>query len=138
MVQKFIPRGATERKANVKSVVQRKVDPRVVATALDAKPISNKSSRFLDVLEVRQALQSMVRSSGGRPGITSAVERVKIPRIEEDWAKLEELASKLREPGQTESKLSLAQVAAVVLHLALERLPVQVIQEALKSNRAAR
>ena len=45
---------------------------------------------------------------GGRRGISSAAERVKIPRIEEDWVKLEALALKLREPGHGEQKLSLA------------------------------
>jgi len=138
MPAKFVLKGATQRKARVNSAGQRKVDSDLVAKSLGAEPTGKRSARFLDVLEVREALKSMVRSSGGRPGIVMAADRVKIPRIEEDWVKLEELALKLREPGQSEPRLSLAQVAAVVLHLALEKLPEHEIREAQQSKHGGR
>jgi hypothetical protein len=138
MAEKFVLRGSSQRRANVKSAVQREVDPQAVADALGARPGNIRSGAVLDLFEVRTALKSMVRSSGGRPGIGTATDRVKIPKIEEDWVKLEELAKKLRGPGQVGQKLSLAQVAAVVLHLALEKLPERDIEEALCPKRVAR
>jgi len=100
MAEKFVLRGSSQRRANIKSVIQREVDPQAVADALGARPGNIRSSAGLDLFEVRRALKSMVRSSGGRPGIGMATDRVKIPKIEEDWVKLEELVKKLREPGQ--------------------------------------
>ena len=94
-----------------KFVMEPIVETGRLAGALGAKPVSKKSGRNIDIHHVRNTLQSMVKSSGGRPGLAEANGQKKIPKLESDWRRLEELSAQLNVPE--------GQVAATILHLAL-------------------
>jgi len=114
-----------------KFAVEPEVDAEAFAKALGAKPVEPRSDHPLDILAVRHALQTMVRSSGGRPGLAISVDRVKIPKIDEDWIRIKELSASLPKTGPCPS---LGQIAAVVLHLGLEQLSRPDIQKALLAS----
>jgi hypothetical protein len=137
MTNRYRLSGSTLPKARTKAAGLRKIDPAAVGRAVGAVPVGDRSVRP-DLFEVRHALEGMLRSSGGRPGIASADERVKIPRIAGDWVRLQTLASALSASGEVRQRPSPAQVAAVVLHLALERIPEQEIEAALHRKLGSR
>jgi len=106
-----------------------RVDPQAIASAFDAKPAA--STKGFDVFEVREAMSRLLRSSGGRPSLEGSNDQAKIPKIEADWEKLAELALA---SNDLTHKPSIGQMAAVVLHLALERLPLGELQEAVRKE----
>lgn len=87
------------------------------------------SSGVLDLFAVRESMTKLIRSSGGRPSIEGAESQVKIPRIEQDWTVINALASAT---ADLPHKPSPTQVAAILLHLAISRIPKQDIEEALR------
>jgi hypothetical protein len=99
------------------------VDAGDLAKAIGAKAVGKRSDRTIDILEVRHTLQTMVRSSGGRPGIAESKGQKKIPKLEADWDRVEELSNLLN--------VSAGQVAATVLHLGLAQITESEIRSAL-------
>lgn len=105
------------------------LDPADVAKALEAAPTGAKvepSGGPLTLFAVRQELYRRLRSSGGRPGLMSTDKVAKVPVSTKQWARLEELAAALAEPGFTPSA---GQVAHVLLDRALEQLGSDAIQK---------
>jgi len=105
----------------------RKLDPELVEKAFGARPVG--SSAGLDLFTVRESMKRMLQSSGGRPSLEGAISQAKIPKITADWEKLEKLvmvSSDLRH------KPSIGQMAAMVLHLALGRIPEKELKEAAR------
>jgi hypothetical protein len=71
------------------------------------------------IFALRQALYQRLRSTGGRPSLEGAGERKKIPLLEGDWEKLEEVAKAAKTNGVQPTP---AQVASMILHRALQEL----------------
>jgi hypothetical protein len=105
----------------------RKLDPELLEKAFSARPVG--SSEGLDLFAVRAAMEKMLQSSGGRPSLEGAVSQVKIPKITADWEKLEELVML---SSNLKHKPSIGQMAAMVLHLALGRIPEKELKEAAR------
>ncbi|MGA7782475.1 MAG: hypothetical protein WCA85_32845 [Paraburkholderia sp.] len=108
---------------------QERVGPEIVASAFGTKP--SASTKGFDLFEVREAMTRLLRSSGGRPSLVGANSQVKIPKIEADWEKLAQLAMASADLAH---KPSTGQMAAMVLHLALDKLPFGEIQEAVRKE----
>ena len=70
----------------------------------------------LSLYQVRQELVERLRSTGGRPGLTEASRRVKIPLSAAQWKELEAVAAEVAAPGFTPSA---GQIASVLLSLSL-------------------
>jgi hypothetical protein len=104
-----------------------KMDPAAFEKAFDAKPLG--SSEGFDLFAIRDAMDKMLRSTGGRPALDGAVSQAKIPRIAADWEKLEQLLSV---SAGMKHKPSVGQMAAMVLHLALGRIPEDELREAAR------
>lgn len=58
-----------------------------VQTAFKAKPVASVAG--MDLLQVRDLMTQMLRSQGGRPSLVDAQDRVKLPKIADDWAVIE-------------------------------------------------
>ena len=106
---------------------RKKLDAGLIEKAFDTRPAA--SSRGLDLFAVREAMGRMLQSSGGRPALLGADAHVKIPKITSDWALLEKLANG---SNDLRHKPSPAQVAAMVLHLALGRIPQEDLEAATR------
>ncbi len=104
-----------------------KLDAAVFEKAFNAQP--SGSSRGLDLFALREAMGKMLQSTGGRPALIGAQAHVKIPKIASDWALLEKLADG---SNDLKHKPSPAQVAAMVLHLALGRIPAKDLEAATR------
>src|SRR5690348_8561657 len=65
---------------------------------------------------LRQELANRLHSSGGRPALAGTTRRAKIPLSDDEWEKLEELATAIATPGFAPSA---GQVASVLLSLSL-------------------
>ncbi len=107
----------------------KKLDPALVQKAFDARPVG--SSEGMDLFAVREAMERMLQSSGGRPSLAGAMAQVKIPKIPADWEKLEQL---VMVSSDLKHKPSIGQMAAMVLHLALGRIPEKELKEAVRKN----
>ena len=107
---------------------RRLLDPALVEKAFSAK--SAGSSRGLDLFAIRDAMEKMLHSTGGRPALQGVTEQAKIPKISEDWNRLHEIALVA---NHSRHKPSTGQIAAVVLHLALERIPAKDLEEAARA-----
>ncbi|MBY0455827.1 MAG: hypothetical protein K2V38_00665 [Gemmataceae bacterium] len=116
-----------------------KLDVAEVAKALGAKPAGaavEAASGPLTLFAVRQELLRRLQSTGGRPGLGDADKVAKVPVPTAQWARLEELAAALAEPGFSPSA---GQVASVLLGRALELLgpdAVAPLKTALKASAA--
>ena len=98
----------------------RSVDPGVIAKALGAEePVSKKNVHGapISLHALRLALESRVRSTGGRPALEGATKIQKIPLNPEDWSRLEELAADLSRQGVSATA---GQVASVLVHSQLQ------------------
>ena len=97
----------------------RRLDPKTVADALGGEPcpehIGGKPGP-VTLYALRQELLRRRQSSGGRPGIEGTSFRAKVPVGEEDWHRLEAIATALSAQGFTPSA---GQVASVLLSMAL-------------------
>ncbi|MBO0697117.1 MAG: hypothetical protein J2P46_01865 [Zavarzinella sp.] len=119
MALPFRRTSSTVRRIEVTESTVRRIDPAEVAKALGAEPTGDRvpPAGPLSLYALRSELYRRRVSSGGRPGIAGTDQRVKIPVSDQDWAQLEELASKLASTGASPSP---GQVASVLLSLALE------------------
>jgi hypothetical protein len=105
-------------KINNQSRLAPKISPDAVARAFGARAVANTAG--LDVVALRDAIADKLLSHGGRPGIEGATSQIKIPRIDDDWRKLERIA---RTAAATlRHKPSVTQTAALVLHVALSKM----------------
>ena len=77
----------------------------------------------------------MLQSTGGRPALLGAESHVKIPKITSDWALLEKLANR---SNDLRLKPSPAQIAAMILHLALDRIPEKDLEVATRREFAGK
>jgi len=71
----------------------------------------------ITLFALREELIERLQSSGGRPGLSGATRRAKIPLSDQEWLRLEELAAAVASPGFAPSA---GQVASVLLTLSLE------------------
>lgn len=121
--------------------VMAKVDPEVVREALGAEEtgvVVPDVSQPFSLFAIRQRLVDVVRSSGGRPGLTGTTRRQKIPLSDETWERLEVLAHTLQASGISTSA---GQLASVLLQQALEHLQdedLQKLQQAVSQPVPAR
>lgn len=99
------------------SAKARRLDTEFVRQAFNAERVA--STEGLDLFSLREAMTRMLASSGGRPGVEGASAQVKIPRIEADWVKIEQIA---HGASTLAHKPSVTQTAALILHLALSRI----------------
>ena len=92
-----------------------------IAKAFNARAVA--STKGLDFLQIRDLMTQRLQSSGGRPSLVNASERVKVPKLAADWRAIDDIAARL----QTEMtfKPSSAQVAAVMLHWAVSRMSAE-------------
>ena len=104
-----------------------KLDAGVIEKSFNARRAG--SSAGLDLFALREAMGKMLQSTGGRPALTGAQAHVKIPKIAADWALLEKLADS---SNDLKHKPSPAQVAALVLHLALGKIPPKDLEAATR------
>lgn len=107
---------------------RRLLDPALIEKSFSAKAAG--SSRGLDLFAIRDAMEKMLRSTGGRPALHGTTAQAKIPKISEDWDRLQEIA---QAANNSRHKPSTGQIAAVVLHLALERIPAKDLKEAARA-----
>jgi len=103
----------------------RRVDPATVAERLGASDVSTGPSLRqspVGLLALRQEMFARLQSSGGRPALSGATRRQKVPLPESDWRQLELLSVDLR---RTELNASPGQVASMLLHNALLQVRVE-------------
>lgn len=103
--------------------------PELVERAFHARRAG--SSDGMDLFAVREAMKRMLQSSGGRPSLEGTSSQAKIPKIASDWEKLEKLVTA---SSDLRHKPSIGQMAAMVLHLALGRIPEQELKEAARKE----
>ena len=119
---------------------QRTVSLDRVKKALNAKDTGIKidtTRNPISLFSLRQILVSQLRSTGGRPALTSAGNtRNKIPTIDGDWEKLKEIAKYYKETEKT--IISPAQIAAVVLHAFVSKVEPSLKRPKLKKTKAPR
>ncbi len=80
----------------------------------------------LALLTIRDALIQRLRTTGGRPALSGDGPRQRVQVSAEDWQSIVEIASHV---AVGRHKASPAQVASVLIHLALERIPQGEIRE---------
>ncbi len=124
---KFVSGAKTDDRISDTSRKRKRLDADVVQKAFNARPAG--SSRGLDLFALREAMGKMLQSTGGRPALAGAQAHVKIPKIAADWALLEKLADG---SNDLKHKPSPAQVAAMVLHMALGRIPAKDLEAATR------
>ena len=98
------------------------LDGVAVAKALGGRPTGYKRGKDtspITLFQIREELNRLLSSAGGRPSLAGMQDKVKIPRFSQDWIKIEALAKTAAE-GMA-FRPSPAHVAAVLLHEALER-----------------
>ena len=114
----------------------RSVGPEAIAKAIGAAeivPRKNVHGAPIILEALRRELESRVRSTGGRPALEGATKIQKIPLKPEDWSRLEELADELSRQGVSATA---GQVASVIVHSQLERLPSSATRHVRTSRRA--
>jgi hypothetical protein len=124
---------STQPRITVTGKTQRRIDPAEVAAALGAEPVPGEiqgNPGPVALYALRAEILRRRHSTGGRPGIEGASERVKIPLSEDDWHRLEQIAASMSASGFSPSP---AQVASVLLSAA-----IQSVQEPAKSDAANR
>lgn len=117
------------RRVVAEGVSARRVDHAVVERAFGEGIAARvEAGAGLDLWALKRTLRNMLRSSGGRPGFADAPSQVKIPKVADDWKRLEAIARAMRD---LPFKPSPTQVAASVLHLALQNLSDDEIKRSL-------
>jgi hypothetical protein len=112
------------------SVTVHRLDPKAVADALGGEPCPERIEGQpgpLTLYALRQELLRRRQSSGGRPGIEGTSFRAKVPVGDQDWHRLEAIASSLSAQGFTPSA---GQVASVLLSIALQSVTADLKEEA--------
>ncbi|MGF6273899.1 hypothetical protein ABIB38_002277 [Massilia sp. UYP11] len=105
----------------------RRVDPERVREAFDGIKVGNVQG--LDLYSVREAITRLLSPKGGRPSVEGSSAQVKIPRLDEDWNKIERIA---RAASGLPHKPSVTQTAALILHVALSSIPEHKLDEEMK------
>lgn len=115
----------------------RRIDPLEVAKALGGEPTGDKIPHAapITLYALRAELFRRRKSSGGRPGIEGADQRVKIPVSDREWTELESLATTLSSEGVSPSA---GQVASVLLSMALESVHSEPNRKQLREKLAER
>lgn len=113
----------------------RSVGPEAIAKALGAEVVSreNVHGAPISLHALRRELESRIRSTGGRPALEGATKIQKIPLMPEDWSRLEALADELSRQGVSTTA---GQVASVMVHSQLKRLPLSATRPARAARRA--
>jgi hypothetical protein len=118
---KLVARTAREQ---LKSVAPRKpasLSTRDVIAAFGGKSLQMKVGDVtapVTLLTIRDALMDRLRSTGGRPALSGEGSRQRVQVSPDDWERIMDIARHV-EVGR--HKPSPAQVASVLIHLALER-----------------
>ncbi len=106
--------------------ISRKPPPIAVAdvmAALGGRPLGMQSGDDkapLALLAIRDALMQRLRTTGGRPALSGDGPRQRVQVSAEDWQSIVDIAGHV---AVGRHKASPAQVASVLIHLALERIP---------------
>jgi hypothetical protein len=112
-----------------------RIEASELAAGLGAEPCGERLSGELDPIslaELGNELIKRLRSTGGRPSLTDATERCKVPLSPEDFAALEQIINAIEQ--QTGTKPSLGQIASVILrvHLDLLKKPTPTKQDEIE------
>ena len=113
-----------------------------VAKDLGGRPTGyklDKDTSPITLFQIREELNRLLISAGGRPSLAGAQDKVKVPRFADDWAKIEELTKSLADTAVQGMSFrpSPAQVAAVLLHEALERFSDEEVRRVVRQRTAA-
>jgi hypothetical protein len=130
---KLVGRTARERLRDV-SRRPPAIDAQDVVAAFNGRPLSMTvgSTRAPDMLlAVRNALMDRLRSTGGRPGLAGEGARQRVQVSAQDWQRIADIADHV-EVGR--HKPSPAQVASVLIHLALERIPAKEVDRLVQAE----
>jgi hypothetical protein len=93
-----------------------RVEPAEVAVALGAEIIGRRQSADVSPItlgHLGSAILSRLRSTGGRPSLSDARQRYKVPLSDNDIARLEQIAASIEDA--TGTRPSLGQVASVII-----------------------
>lgn len=110
----------------------KRLDPELIEKAFGAIPVG--SSEGMDLFAIRNAMEKMLQSSGGRPSLEGKTSQVKIPKIDADWKKMEQLVSAVS--SDLKYKPSLGQMAALIISLGLKSITENELKEALRGKSA--
>lgn len=116
-----------QKRIQVTSVIDPKVDGNRIAKVLGAEPLTVRLKAKMTPLSLatlRAELFKRLQSSGGRPALTGTTKRVKIPLGDQEWLELEQLAAALSTDGYTPSA---GQVASTLLSLSMNDMRKQLI-----------
>lgn len=126
--------------ARIKATATRppnRIDGRTVAQAFRARPAgigTGGDTNPFSLWQLRSELERLLQSTGGRPALPTEGERVKIPKIPSDWTFIEAVAANT---ANLPLRPSPAQIAAVMLHMAVSRFSTDEITNALLGEKAA-
>lgn len=115
----------------------KRINALTVAQAFGARPAgigTSGDTNPLSLLQLRGELERLLQSTGGRPALPTEGERVKIPKIPSDWTFIEAVAANT---ANLPLRPSPAQVAAVMLHMAVSRFSTDEITNALQREKVA-
>ncbi len=103
------------------------------ASAFDARPLGSlgADSNPFTLLQLRGEIEKRLRSTGGRPSLGDAQEKWRVGVLQDDVPKIR-LLSRKSEVGQY--KPSEAQVATVLIHMAISRFSPEEISDAVKRS----
>lgn len=131
---KLVGRTARERLKNVSRKPQA-ITPQDVIAAFNGRPLSMAvgNARAPDMLlAIRDVLMDRLRSTGGRPSLAGEGSRQRVQVTAQDWQRIADIADHV-EVGR--HKPSPAQVASVLIHLALERIPAKEVDRLMQAER---
>ena len=122
-VRKATKLGAQTARGRLKNVSHKPapIPSHDVIAALGGRPLTLEAGDTrapVMLLAVRDALMERLRSTGGRPALSGDGSRQRVQVSESDWRRIADIADQV-EVGR--HKPSPAQVASVLIHLALER-----------------
>ena len=105
-----------------------------VMAAFGGRPLGIKAgddNAPIALLTIRDVLMQRLRTTGGRPALSGNGSRQRVQVSAEDWQTIVDIASRM-DVGR--HKASPAQVASVLIHLALERIPQREIKELVEAG----
>ena len=106
---------------------QRRISHKVISKTLGAEEVEIKvdtKQSPISLFSLRQFLVDRLRSTGGRPALVGIDKkrRNKIPLFDEDWQKLEALATYCKEKEGI--KVSPGQIASVLIHTDMAKIDI--------------
>ena len=118
------------------------LDGAAVAKTLGGRPTGyklGKDTSPITLFQIREELNRLLISAGGRPSLAGAQDKVKVPRFADDWVKIEALTKTLADTAVQGMSFrpSPTQVAAVLLHEALERFSDEEVRRVVRQRTAA-